>query len=590
MDLSIVSGTYNRINYLQKMVESARQSLSGSYGLEHEFVIVDGGSVDGSQKWCKQQDDIRLIEQGQLLGAVKAFNEGAFASGGEYVLLANDDILFLGDSILRAYIYMQRYTDCGIGCFFQDRDRQYMDDSNPDKWKVEGMPAVYNNEQVWRPYGQVCLVLKWLGDKVGWWGDYLHTYGGDNELSSWVYEYGYKVSPVPLTKIHDEAPNDGLRKINNISGARDPKAVKGHHPDSWAWGRKWRDHSTGLVGGVIKDKPTMVNTVETRERIVYLPIYEQGWDIQKEQKHGLRDALSKVGIVSEFDYLGINASVGHDQMIQELHKVCGVMQPTIVLTQIHNPDPITVADIERLMNSYPDSLFVNWNGDVWPDNLISEEGLELAGVFDLQTTVNRDVLEKYHAEGINAAYWQIGWEPDGVGHNGGPEHEVVFLASGYSSKRQQLVKQLKSMKWNLGLYGQGWPEAQGQNLYNFIEACKIYRGAKISLGDSQWPETGFVSNRIFQALAAGGSALAHQWFRDMEHLGLIDGENIIVWKTFDELAKKIDYYLTHEDERKRIAEAGERLALERHSFDTRVAELMTMIGKPDEIETDGWRW
>lgn len=128
-------------------------------------------------------------------------------------------------------------------------------------------------------------------------------------------------------------------------------------------------------------------------------------------------------------------------------------------------------------------------------------------------------------------------------------------------------------------------------MYDFKSACKVYRGAKISIGDSQWPETGFVSNRVFQALAAGGSALAHQWFRDMELLGLVDGETCIIWKGFADLENKIRYYLNHEDERRRIARAGERLALEKHSFDARVQELLEMLGeKKQEPEGEGWRW
>jgi len=581
MDISIVSGTFNRLASLQRMVASVRDGFAGLNGLRYEIVLVDGGSDDGTLEWCRSQDDVNLIEQGQLLGAVKAFNEGAFKATGQYVVLANDDIQFIGDSIWRAYVYMQTHNDCGIGCFYQDR--------NGRDWHVEEMPCQENGQQVHRPYGQVCIVPKWLGDYVGWWGTYLHTYGGDNELSSRVYNLGFKVSPVPGARIHDNEIQDDLRKINNIQGGKDPRAVRGHHPDSWAWGKHWRDKSTGLVGPVIKPGPVIEYQTVTKERTVYLPIYEQGWPVQKEQKRGLREALSKVGIVAEFDYVSYDSQ---EQMLTDLQTLMERVEPTLFLSQIHNGGQISGAAIRMLRQVFPDTKFVNWNGDFWPEQLLNEAGLDLAKSFDLQLIINREVLDKYPALGVNGDYWQIGFEPDGIGHQPSATHDVVFLASGYSKARQQLVKKLRSLNgFSFGLYGQGWPDgwAKGENLYNFKEACSAYRGAKISLGDSQWPDSGFVSNRVFQALAAGGSVLAHQWFRDMDHLGLIDGQTCIIWQDFNELERKVRYYLAHEDKRRQIAEAGERLALDQHSFDNRVQELFQMLQRETAIEED-WRW
>jgi len=205
------------------------------------------------------------------------------------------------------------------------------------------------------------------------------------------------------------------------------------------------------------------------------------------------------------------------------------------------------------------------------------------------------VIEKHQSMGINTQYWQIGFEPEGVEYEPEVYHDIVFLASGYSPKRQELGQFLKSLSGNinLGLYGSGWPKnwAKGENLYNFKEACKIYRGAKIAIGDSQWPESGFVSNRIFQILAAGNCVLCHQWFRGMEELGLIDGVNCIIWRDYNDLRTKIIDCLSDNIRREQIAMAGEQLALNRHSFDTRVQELFNLlnIGQVAE-EGEHWRW
>jgi len=152
MDISIVTGTYNRLKSLQRMIQSARRSFTNLHGIQFEFQIVDGGSVDGTIKWCLSQPDIHLIEHGELLGAVKAFNDGAYAAAGDYVIMANDDIEFVGESILTAYVYMQANSDCGIGCFYQNR--------NGRDWHVEDMACVDGDTQVSRPYGQVCIIQR----------------------------------------------------------------------------------------------------------------------------------------------------------------------------------------------------------------------------------------------------------------------------------------------------------------------------------------------------------------------------------------------------------------------------------------------
>ncbi len=615
MDISIVSGTYNRLPYLKRMVQSARVSVlpPNITGLKYEFVLVDGGSTDGTIEWCHSQDDIRLIQHGELLGAVKAFNDGAYASRGKYVILANDDIEFVSDSIFTAYLYMEQHPDCGGGCFFQDRDGK--------DWHVDMMSATtLDKKPVHVHYAQVGIFQKWLGDHVGWWcrddnfaanlndDDFrrikdakvgLHTYGGDNELSCCIIDIGYKVTPIPGAKITDKEADDGLRAINNIGGAKDPKSIQGHHPDSWKWNHRWfrRNAKIGYhqcAGPIIKDT-IMVEAPERikKDVVLYLPLFEQGWAVQKEQKRGLRDALGKVAVTYEYDYMTRVNEIGKPKMMQELYKLCERIKPTIVLTQLHNGDVINGGDIGNLRKNCPDGTkFINWNGDYWPDQLLNSDGIKLAKAFDIATVVNRDVVEKHTKQGINTRYWQIGWEPDGRGHNPEVYHDIVFLASGYSAKRQQLGSFLTGLNYNVGIYGSGWPNgvSKGQNLYNFREACKVYRGAKIAIGDSQWPNSGFVSNRIMQILTAGNCVLCHQWFRGYENLGLVDGNNCIIWHNYGDLAARLNFWLAPQNSHhlQGLAVRGTDLAVTSHSFDSRVTELWQML----DINTNivNWRW
>src|SRR5690606_41940109 len=99
-------------------------------------------------------------------------------------------------------------------------------------------------------------------------------------------------------------------------------------------------------------------------------------------------------------------------------------------------------------------------------------------------------------------------------------HEVVFLGNAYHPERKRWMAQLRNCVDSIVLYGDGWGMfGAGNTLYDFAAGKAIYRAAKIALGDNQYPDAyGFVSNRLFQALAAGGCLLLHQTVPGLEEL------------------------------------------------------------------------
>lgn len=568
VEISIVSGTYNRLQYLQRMVASARYSVSI---LPYEIVLVDGGSTDGTIEWCRRQSDIVLIEQGELLGAVKAFNAGAEAARGRYVILANDDIEFVDRSILRSWAFIEDYKDeVGIGCFYQDRDGK--------RWHVEIMPAVGpNGEQISLFYGQVCIVPKWLGDKVGWWGDYLHTYGGDNELSANVLELGYEVCPVEGAKIHDfsEDVDDELRRINND----DPRAVSARgliHPDSAKWRNKWTFRNK--TGPRMQIEPLLENELKERHRrIFYAPIYEPGNALQHRTKRGLRDSLNKIGVVMECDYM----SEGIASLRQKACSIC----PDLFVLQVQDTRIFNSRMIKAMKADHPNAKFVSWNGDYHPDNLMNPGYVEMMKEMDAAGFAVASIRDFYEHHGINWFYWQIGYEES----NAKPDqttkrHDVVFLGNGYSEQRKDLGRFLLDLRTtgvDVGLYG-SWPQgwSMGSSLYDFDSGQRVYQAAKIAISDQQWPDaTGYVSNRLFQAMAAGGCLVLQQYFDGMgEYLGLFPGIHLDTWQNFEELEEKIHFWLARPEYRREVAQKGTNHMLMFHSFDMRVKELEDVLG------------
>jgi glycosyltransferase involved in cell wall biosynthesis len=561
--VSIVSGTYNRLKYLQNMVDTVRTSVG--VGISYEIILVDGGSTDGTQAWCKSQDDIVLIEQKKLLGAVKAFNAGFKMAKGKYVVVANDDIAFMDDAIMTAIGFMETHLSVGIGCFCQDRGGR--------EFHIEFMPALRDGHPVSVPYGQVCIIPKWIGDKVGWWGNYLHTYAADNEMSCNVYELGYTVEKCdPCACIHDYVAKDDLRISNMGSVENHPSQG---HPDSNAWVKKWTRN--GKLGPIIHDKPEL-RKEEHISRVLYAPIYDPSVNtaLQRNTKYGLREALEREFHVVEVDYYNNHL---------EVLDVADRWHPDIFIMQLQDAGKFNLNHFKYLQATNQNSVFINWNGDFHPEHILNPEYMEIMRLCHISTFVTTFMKRQYDEKRINWRYWQIGYEDirnpeDGIPLPSTKKHDVLLLGNGYHAERVKLGEILRQIRGiNVGIYG-SWPKhvrTDGMNIYDFADGIRLYKNCKIAISDSRKEAPGFVSNRLFQSMAAGAFTL-QQKIEGMEELiGFKDGVHLSTWTTFEDLKKKIEYWLKHEEERIEVARTGQLEVLKNHSFCARVYELETMM-------------
>lgn len=561
--LSIVTGTYNRFRLLQQMVASVRANIPT--GIPYEVIIVDGGSTDDTLAWCKAQPDVRLIEDGKLLGAISAFTRGAETAQGDYVVMANDDITFHPGSILRALIHLETHPLCGGVAFADNRPAP----GYPTGYKVQTMSRFHDPTLATYTdlvYAQVGMFRRELGNQAGWWGanhpvmSKAVTYGGDNFLSAQLWEMGYTIDPVAGAVIDDLIPNDALR-AHNANQEPQPSPFYEVYPR-----------------GVRMGQPPLTPLNFTPKlRILYLPVYEKQNAVQKANKRGLREALARKFLVYEIDW--VNEKF-------DLLDVIKTFQPDILLTQVHGTSGILTHQVmARARASRPGMLIINWNGDVHEEALTSLEAYQWLQNVDVQLVVNQNVLQDYQARGIRAAYWQIGFEPaeihdDGIVGLNFPEHDVVFLANCYSEERRALGDMLKALPYKVGLYGLGWKQPDGECVYDFSEGMRLYSSAKIAIGDNQYRGYGFVSNRVFEALGNGAVFLLHQHVDGLEQLtGLADGVHYVSWSDLPDLRAKIDYWLdpAHEDERVKIAQQGHNFVQTFHNFDRRVWELFNEI-------------
>jgi glycosyltransferase involved in cell wall biosynthesis len=204
MDLSVIFGTWNRLSYLGRCVDSIRRSLAGS-GLAYEIVITDGGSTDGAIEYLVDQPDVRLHVEAERRGAVAAFNNAFARSKGSIIVTINDDIEVLDDALAKV---AGRFDDPKTGQLALSY-RQH--NAGPSFRFYTVHNKTYANYSVLRR--DVAEMAAFV--QGGYWNPCYHTYAGDTELSCWIWKLGFHVVGQPDLRLIDWFAEDELRAQNN---------------------------------------------------------------------------------------------------------------------------------------------------------------------------------------------------------------------------------------------------------------------------------------------------------------------------------------------------------------------------------------
>lgn len=237
----------------------------------------------------------------------------------------------------------------------------------------------------------------------------------------------------------------------------------------------------------------------------------------------------------------------------------------IIFAQIQTPDVITV-DLAKKMSAYRKKLFL-WNGDVREQ--IEQWTLDLAPYFtalwsnDTDTQTMKDM--GFKSEFMNVIFSPTKYNPKGYVEKREP---ILFFANNYwdnytkkhkfplGKERQDMAMFLiENYGKDFGLYGFGWDGLETGNINDdCILEASIYRGAKIGINYSHFNYSRYSSDRLFRIMGCGILCLTHN-FKDIEKDFEV-GKHLVTFDSLEDMKEKIDYYLTHEEEREKIAKAG----------------------------------
>lgn len=165
-------------------------------------------------------------------------------------------------------------------------------------------------------------------------------------------------------------------------------------------------------------------------------------------------------------------------------------------------------------------------------------------------------------------------------------NDILFVGNTRGVFRNA-IKNINQTNHNFSVYGGGdWHKfidkdyIKGEFIPN-SDLNQAYSSCKILLND-HWDDMrikDFPSNRLFDAFASEAFIISD----DFPSVDSIFEGNLITYENADDLNSKINYYLTHEKERKLKSKKGREIVLKNHTFNKRAKTIVNYIKQLDDL-------
>lgn len=150
-----------------------------------------------------------------------------------------------------------------------------------------------------------------------------------------------------------------------------------------------------------------------------------------------------------------------------------------------------------------------------------------------------------------------------------------------ASREREIVLQVVSDVCDIDLY-------TGSNLFESLQGkdsihlCGyadyddkmpfVFQASKINLNITSRSIESGISLRVLDILSVGGFCITNYQPEIDEYF--VDGEEIVMYTSLSDLIEKVNFYLNHEEERKRIAENGYNKVRREFNLETKVREMI----------------
>lgn len=160
--------------------------------------------------------------------------------------------------------------------------------------------------------------------------------------------------------------------------------------------------------------------------------------------------------------------------------------------------------------------------------------------------------------------------------------EINYLVRKLANIERTCVLNMLAEYFNVTCHtyqGKGTESLSGVRIFPPVEygeaMSNVFARSKINLNISLKGIEGGTPKRVMDICGAGGFALTNYCEETAELFK--EDEEIVMFKTPEELLDKVSYYLEHDDKRKEIARRGQKRVLQNYTYEKQLCRLMQWI-------------
>lgn len=527
MDISFTVLCWNKVNDIKEVIQRYLTEAD-TYNLICEVLIVDQGSIDGSQEEIKSIQDprIQLIENPENLGVGHARNQILPLCRGKYIFIGDDDIYIVPSSVNAFKDYLDRHPEVSsVGAHAWFTTTQGNKEYEKFEHVTDELVRASGN-YLWA-YSlirrEVFDVLKWPDycpfDGPGWGYDECELIHRMRELgmqSKTVIEFFYR---------HNQS--DGCRTGLNRDRTIEKKV--------WLMTR-WP--------GLSNFNPSYDEPKRDRRKVAVM--HTSNMSVGPSWKLGMfwSKAIGEICEVKDYDF-------GQEQPGYDLY----------IYIDDGMPFPYTPPDFARPSVLYLSETFTLQN--------------TVLGDYDARKNTARQFDHVFCAQ--HNAYLDLV----------GDISPRTLLWLPHAASDLHIRERAESeLEWDFTFIGHTTPERLPYIERAIKEGFKVYNAWKdgaeypyiVSKSKIGWNAGRFdfdLNMRIFETMAAGAMLLTNKpkSYNGMGEL-FIDGVHYVAYDGMEDMIGKTKYYLSHPEEREKIAKAGHELVVSSHLYYHRVLRMM----------------